>query len=114
VPVYKADCVPGWHGKKLKPPLTPKLAWQAANNHEACWCPKCWHYFRIAGARRDSQLCHLYNEFLSGKRVGKPNKQWHLKGFDCSQWYSDLLPHCENKALRETRFIAIEDWKDAE
>lgn len=114
VPVYKADCVPSWHGKQLKPPLTPKSAWQASNSHEACWCPKCWHYFRVVGARRNRQLCHIYNEFLSGKLVGKPDKQWHLKGFDCSQWYSDLLPHCENKALRETRFISVDDWEDAE
>lgn len=109
VPVYKT-CVPGWHGREIKPLLTPKSAWKAANGHDACWCEKCWHYFRVVGARRKRQKCVVYEDALKGK--GKPFKEYHNEGFDCSQWYSDLLPHCENKALAETRFISVDDWVD--
>ena len=110
-------CVPGFGGMGLlKPPPTPKSAWKASRSGmDICSCPDCWHYFRVAGARRERQLCQLYKEFLSGERVGKPNKDWHTKGFDCSQWYSDmLLPHCESDALKKTPFISFEDWNDAE
>jgi len=108
----KATCVHSWQGRKITPLPSPKSAWSCANGWNACWCEKCWHYFRVVGARRMKDKCSVYQDALNGGY--KPPREYHKEGFDCSQWYSDLLPHCENKALAETRFISVHDWVDDE
>lgn len=124
MPVKK--CVPGFGvAKNIKPPHRPKSGFNASNDENACRCDRCWHYYRVVGIRRNTELCCIYSNALTTTSIDfkgngviplKPiAEKLHSKGFDCSQWYSDmLLPHCESDALKKTPFIRLKDWNDPE